>query len=525
MNDFYTLGINRHHNSSACLLRNGEIVYHIEEERFSGVKYDGFPFHCINESFKFTNRIDALVVAGFLPIMKCDTHLNCDIFSTIIAKQQKNYFPILKDYTKSHHLCHATCSFYNSGFDKAVIVVCDGSGSSSDDGIELHSIYYCEYPDKIKLLYTEKHNQENNNISVGWKFECINDYLGFHKMEAGKTMGLASYGKENSLIPDLNDNKYFELGFRFKEELLSMNYNKDFQLSADLAYKLQNVTQQKVLSLILKAVELSGCKNVCLSGGYGFNCVSNYFIKKNLPKDINLYVEPISGDAGTSIGAAKHFWHSMTKDMTIRKQKNIYYGFKYDETIDISQSERILNVTKKDIVDLLLEQNMVAIYQGRSESGPRALGNRTITFDPRNVNGKDIVNTMKKREHFRPFAGTILKEHAHEWFKMEGLDESPYMMYAVDVIEEKKKIIPSITHVDGTCRVQTVTIEENKHFYELISEFYNRTGVPILFNTSFNLAGNPLVETIDDALKTLRESNLKYLYLPEKSILVEKINL
>jgi carbamoyltransferase len=303
-----------------------------------------------------------------------------------------------------------------------------------------------------------------------------------------------------------------------------MNYKEDFQLSADLAYKLQKVTQEKVLSLILKAVELSDCKNVCLSGGYGFNCVSNYYLKKNLPKDINLYVEPISGDAGTSIGAAKHLWHSMTKDMTIRKQKSIYYGFKYDDNINISQNERIVNVSKKDIVDLILKQNIVAIYQGRSESGPRALGNRTITFDPRNINGKDIVNTMKKREHFRPFAGTIMKEHVHDWFKMEGLDESPHMMYAVDVVEEKKKLIPSITHVDGTCRVQTVTKEENKHFYELISEFYERTGVPILFNTSFNLAGNPLVETLDDALKTLRESNLKYLYFPEKSILVEKIN-
>jgi carbamoyltransferase len=163
------------------------------------------------------------------------------------------------------------------------------------------------------------------------------------------------------------------------------------------------------------------------------------------------------------------------------------------------------------------------MYQGRSEAGPRALGNRSILFDPRVKDGKDIVNKVKNREWYRPFAGTILKENVHEWFDMRGLDESPFMMYAVDVIEDKKDLIPSIVHVDGTCRVQTVTPEQNLHYYNLISEFNKLTNVPILFNTSFNLAGDPLVETMENALETLRKSEIKYLYLPERDELICKL--
>jgi carbamoyltransferase len=143
-------------------------------------------------------------------------------------------------------------------------------------------------------------------------------------------------------------------------------------------------------------------------------------------------------------------------------------------------------------------------------------------FDPTVPNGKDIVNQVKRREWFRPFAGTVLKENVHEWFDMAGMEESPFMMYAVDVRKEKLGVVPSITHVDDTCRVQTVTEEQNPHYYKLIQEFNKLSNVPILFNTSFNLGGDPLVETIDDALSTLRKSDLKYLYLPEVSLLLEK---
>ena len=169
---------------------------------------------------------------------------------------------------------------------------------------------------------------------------------------------------------------------------------------------------------------------------------------------------------------------------------------------------------KGEALEIILKQEILAIFQGASEMGPRALGNRSLLFDPRNKDGKTIVNKVKKREWYRPFAGSVLLEYAPEWFEMGTIKESPYMSFAIPVKEDKKKLIPSITHVDGTCRIQTVTQEQNKHFYNLIKSFYEKTQVPILFNTSFNLAGEPLVETKEDALDTLKRSSIDYLYLP-----------
>ena len=184
----------------------------------------------------------------------------------------------------------------------------------------------------------------------------------------------------------------------------------------------------------------------------------------------------------------------------------------------------VKDATHDEIVGLLQSKNIVSMFQGRSENGPRALGNRSILFDPTFEDGKDFVNKVKRREYFRPFAGTILAEHVHEWFDLRGMDDSPFMMYAVNCqpgIEEK---IPSIIHVDGTCRIQTVTPEQNQHYYDLIKAFHAKSGVPILFNTSFNLGGEPLVETLEDALWTLQQSEIEYLYLPEYGKLVHLPN-
>jgi carbamoyltransferase len=172
-------------------------------------------------------------------------------------------------------------------------------------------------------------------------------------------------------------------------------------------------------------------------------------------------------------------------------------------------------IDKYDAVEALLQQEIVAIFQGSSEYGPRALGNRSFLFDPRNKKGKDIVNKVKKREWFRPFAGTILLEFAREWFEMGTIQESSWMSFAIPVKKDKKDLIPSIIHADGTCRIQTVTQKQNKNFYNLIKAFYEKTDIPILFNTSFNLAGEPLVETLEDAKDVLIRASVKYLYLPE----------
>jgi carbamoyltransferase len=177
-------------------------------------------------------------------------------------------------------------------------------------------------------------------------------------------------------------------------------------------------------------------------------------------------------------------------------------------------------VTPLDVAKLIADKNIVALFQGRSEAGYRALGNRSILYDPRDPNGKDHVNVVKRREWYRPFAASVMLEHVHDWFDMRGLNDSPFMMFAVDVKENKKKLIPCVTHVDGTCRIQTVAQEQNFSFYNLINEFYNLTSVPMIFNTSFNLAGEVIVETEDEAIDVLQRSKIEYLYIPDKQKLI-----
>lgn len=564
MKDTYILGMSRGHNSSVCLLKNGEQIFYLEEERLTRFKHDGTPFRALEETKKYTDRIDAVAIAHTDNSAPQSDWCSNNVYVELLRKHH------LIDHTTPvflmghiHHQLHAACAFYNSGFDSAVAIIVDGAGSRYD-GInntgmpitfwEAESIINCDYPTDFRSLY--KNYQTNygtarQNIKIEtvdteecWIsdqpgivkcYEAVTQYCGFSAIEAGKTMGLAPYGEADNRIPD-----FFLANGASNRNLITptipsaadINTN-NYEFLADptlvnqknLAYKLQLDTQQAVLDLIKKGIELSGKKNVVIAGGYGLNCVANYFYKKNLPPDINLYVEPISHDAGTSIGAARLVHFKEFQNDVKHPQTDIYHGPKY--TIDTDQLKNLedfktSSASYKDIATLIKNKNIICMFQGGSEAGPRALGNRSILFDPTVPNGKDIVNEVKRREWFRPFAGTVLKENVHDWFDMAGMDESPFMMYAVDVKKDKLGTIPSITHIDGTCRVQTVTEEQNPHYYRLIREFNKLSNVPILFNTSFNLGGDPLVETIDDALSTLRNSELKYLYLPEVSLLLEK---
>ena len=216
------------------------------------------------------------------------------------------------------------------------------------------------------------------------------------------------------------------------------------------------------------------------------------------------------------------------------KQASVYYGPQHnienylDEVKESAEEYgtkyELSDVSDDDVAQLIRDGNIVTIFQGRSEGGPRALGNRSILFDPTIKNGKDIVNSVKRREWFRPFACSIKKEAVREWFDLAGREETPHMMYAVKCIDGVEEKIPSVIHVDGTCRIQTVTEEQNKYYYNLIDAFEKLSGVPILFNTSFNLGGDPLVETIDDAIKTLSKSDIEYMYLPEVKELIKVPN-
>ena len=395
-----------------------------------------------------------------------------------------------------------------------------------------------EYPSKTELLYKRIYNANYSGpysidqysfepyVGPGVLYSCLAATLGHGSLECGKAIGWSSYGKPDPRIHPI----YNERGLVKRDLYLSDNkysykaYLQNFELSKeeDWCYAVQKGTEEYVLGLIQNAIRNSGCKNVVLGGGFMLNCVANYEYLKHLPKGTKLYVDPPASDAGLAIGLAKKFWNTL-KPTKPQKQETFFLGPLPDYNFDLSSGEfKNKLVSYSDIIDLIVDGNIVAMYQGRSEAGPRALGNRSILFDPRVKDGKDIVNRIKRREWYRPFAGTILKDHVHEWFDMRGMDESPFMMYAVDAKEHTKNIVPAIIHVDGTCRIQTVTEEQNLHYFKLIEEFYKRTEVPILFNTSFNLAGDPLVETIDDALDTLRRSEIKYLYLPERNELIWK---
>ena len=563
------LGINPGHNGSAALLVDGEVVYYVEEERLSRSKYDGNPFRGMLDIMQKWH-VDELVIAGTGQEEHKLPWTGEDAYTALVRK----FYPNVKVQRlgNEHHLGHAASAFYNSGFETAVALIVDGAGSLKKEkvdekdetltaeGYETESIWHCEYPGKFALVRKVYGNNAGPKVDTGVfdfdggattvtkAYEAVSQYLGFGFIEAGKTMGLAPYGKYDDNIPRLfNGNRgskdvfipaypagaYIDQGrFPYLRQYADpRDWHKDSEklttVEKNLAWHIQNDTQQIIGDYIELAVQATKVENIVIAGGYGLNCVANYYLKKRFPH-LNINVEPVANDAGTAIGVAKLAWHTSQNDSTVRPQKSIYYGPEYSKELleyilDANKEAiKVTPTTKEEVAQLIADKNIVSIFQGRSEAGPRALGNRSILYDSRDPEGKDKVNLVKGREWFRPFAGSVLLEDANDWFDMAGLEESPFMMYAVNVAADKVSEIPCVTHVDDTCRVQTVSEENNKHYYELIKAYKDITGVPVIFNTSFNLAGHPLVETLQDALATIFSSKLKYIYLPELGVLVEK---
>ena len=550
------LAINPGHNGAAALLVDGKLEYYIEEERLSRQKYDGNPFRGILESLKY-GPVDVLVLGGTHEEFPKLPWTGEDPYSGLLSKFKPNLKVV--NMGGSHHLGHAAGAFYNSGFEDAAAVIVDGAGTRkiiqfeedlSNPGFETETIFDCSYED-IKSIYsvfggnpdTQKIHTENidmdSSVTIVKAYEAVSHYLGFGFIEAGKTMGLAPYGRKDDNLPNLffNDrgdrnvllpsypagafvdqNRVPELRQTEDPKAWHTDPSKVTDVAKNLAWSVQDETQRLVGDLIEKAVDMTGKKNIVIAGGYGLNCVANYYYKKRFPK-LNIYVDPISHDGGTAIGLAKLIHYTNSEDKTPTPLKTLYLGPEHNTNYSLEGFET-KNVKPSDVAKLLSEGNIVAMYQGRSEAGPRALGNRSILYDPTDPDGKDTVNKVKGREWFRPFAGSMMQEHFEEWFDTYGMKESPFMMYAMDFKTDKHGECPAITHVDGTCRIQTVTKEQNKVYHTLIDEFRKITGVPILFNTSFNLAGEPLVETLQDALKTIVNSGINYLYLPEVGKLV-----
>jgi carbamoyltransferase len=594
----YIAGIARGHNAGVCLLKDGEIVFAIEEERLSRYKYDGGPLASMVKILEYTDKIDYLAISHTqINDEPMNDYVRQDVYTALARKLRLIDDPDTQvfKYHDQHHRSHAALAFYRSGFEKASAIIVDGAGTFIErpDGqtmFEVESIFDCTYPANYKEIYkhfggngpwrTEHINADgsgteviiNDKAGIVKAYEAVTRFCGFDSIEAGKTMGLFPYGEPNkapkiygnfggnkdlftntypngawvdeSQHPEIRDRLYDPSDIvnsvtnpddkdeEIKiQELLRKSDREDItQLPSrrNMAYNVQVESQEEVLKLIKKSIERTGNKNIVISGGYALNCVANYYYLKHLPDDVKIYVEPVSNDAGTAMGAALYHYYVTSQDTKVRsKNENLFLGPVQNITEDVITETAAkyngivtTNVDYKDVIKTIRSKNIVALYQERGESGPRALGNRSLMYDPTDPDGKDFVNLVKKREYFRPFAATVLQDDVHEWFDLRGMEDSPSMMYAVNCQPGVKEKIPAVIHVDGTCRIQTVTEEQNYHWYNLIKEFKNQTGVPALFNTSFNLGGEPLVETIDDAMRTLYNSGINYIYFPATKMLV-----
>jgi carbamoyltransferase len=393
--------------------------------------------------------------------------------------QTDNYYYI------DHHQSHATYAFLSSGFEESDILAIDGRGWQ----------FNCIFVDK-----TGKIHDLSNKLSIGGLWNRLAQDIGLGYLGAGKVMGLAGYGKINnevqSMIDQYLDNPNHKLPDGFKD--LFDRVSKE-----DIAFTLQKYTIELIKKIVLP---LKSCNNICLAGGVAYNGYMNEFL--TLYYD-NVHVPPAVGDEGQSLGVYMHATYTLNNNI---HNPTVYSGAKHaiDRSIfkGLNCKQKAMKDIYVDVANAIANGAIVGWYQDRSESGNRALGNRSILADPRNPNIKNIINSyIKKREDFRPFAPSVLEEHYQTYFKTNH--PSPYMSRIVPVISDK---IPGVTHVDGTARIQTVTKNFNKKYYNLINQFYKITGIPMLLNTSFNCQ-EPIVETPSDAVNTFKNTKLDILII------------
>jgi carbamoyltransferase len=560
----YILGLNSaYHESSVCLIKDGELVAIAEEERFNRKKHgksagtdnpDELPVNALNYCLKKAGITLADVhYVGYSLNPKVRLQKNVDHehpyevtagdFGTKEGEElfyQKNLeaenkVKILgfngKFLYLNHHDCHAASSYFVSEFEEAAVMVVDGIGEFESttlykgNGNKLEKIQSLDFPN-----------------SLGFLWEKISKYLGFSEYDACKVMGLASYGDSKVYqdrirkLVDVNTDGTFTIDdtiIQFRNEdyselesLFGLNkrsepvrkVGKTTKDYADLAAALQEVTEEVVIKLARTIKEKTGARNLCLSGGVALNCVANgKLLEERIFDDV--FVQPAANDAGTALGAAFYIWNQVLDKPREYVFDSACLSAEFSdeeikETLDINglQYESAENVAQKT-AELLAGGNVVSWFQGEMEVGPRALGNRSILCDPRKKDAVALLNhKVKHREPFRPFCPSVLSDKASEWFDLNGYIPSPakYMLSAFSVLDYRQGIIPAVTHVDGTARIQAV--QKDTKYYQLIEEFEKITGVPIVLNTSFN-DQEPIVCTPEDAVKTFLKTRIDYLVI------------
>ncbi len=558
----YTLGIScYYHDSAAAILKDGETIAAIEEERFSRKKFDdGFPKLSINwclEQAKLSpNQINSVAFYD-KPVLKFERLLDNYIavaprglssFLNIIPKWIHRRLWIKDEIMKNlngfkgkiifpeHHVSHAAHAFFTSPFTDSAILTVDGVGEWSTTG------FGSAHDTKIEITHDIRWPH-----SLGLFYSAFTYFLGFKVNEGEyKLMGLSAYGKPvhydlilDELIDVKNDGsihlnmKYF--AFTYDKVMTNQNFSNLFgiqprkegqkmeQAHYDIAASAQLVLEDILLKMVEHVYKKTKQKNLCFGGGVALNGVANHRILKDGPFE-KLHIPPSPGDAGSAVGCAQYSYFCHEKNErkiqfdAERIQNNIYVGpsFSNDDiklyldTNNIEykffEREELLETSAK----LITEGNVVGWFQGRMEWGPRALGNRSILADPRLPEMKDVLNEkIKHRESFRPFAPSILEEYVSEYFELNV--PSPYMLLVAKVKKPDK--IPAVTHVDGTGRLQSVSKNVNPLYYDLINKFYEKTGVPVIINTSMNVMGEPIVNTPEQAHAMILKTDMDYLVM------------
>jgi carbamoyltransferase len=556
-----TLGINysQMHDSSACIVRDGELLFAVAEERISRTKHDArFPGNAIRACLDFAGvraeQLDEVCfgwqMAGpaFRHDLKCYatgkmplTYLN-GLNSTLHflsmwhqesgAKKFAQQFGTTKPRMRfvDHHLAHAISAYGYSGFDEAAVVVMDGRGAWEATSIwhgcngRLEHVLTIPFPDSVGFFYSQ-----------------FTEFLGFQpNSDEWKMMGLAPYGKPGIDLSAFIDLK--TVPYRVDTRHVAANGTSSLGQASrflgeprapeseitdrhkDIAYAVQDACETAMMNVVKLAVEKTRCRDVCLAGGVALNSKAN---GKILASGLvgKFFVQPAATDDGVALGAALAPYLDSPGKLPNKAMRHGYWGPCFDDgAIESAVRTYKLHYTRLSdpaatAADLLSQGKILGWFQGRMEFGPRALGSRSILADPRDpeMNTK-VNNAVKFREWWRPFAPSFKKEVAGEY--LESATDSPFMILTAQVRPEKKSIIPSVTHVDGSARPQTVEKEINPLYWRLIDEFGKRTGVPVVMNTSFNLRGEAIVHTPTDAIRTFFSSGMDALVMG--SFLVEK---
>jgi len=545
-----------YHDSAACLIRDGVVRAACSEERFTRIKNDAdFPIRAVNFCLQqggITSEDLDYVAFYEKPFLKFHrvlwNHLVSYPFSfrNFLASmphwlQDRLVMPLVfqsrlglpvKVFFVPHHLSHAASAFFASGLDQAAVLTADGVGEwgtlacAVGKGNDIAVTEEIRYPDSLGLVYT-----------------AVTSYLGFRALEGeGTVMGLAALGSPSyydaflSLVR-VHDDASFSVDQRFfgyfnrGSAMYTRRFVKTFgkprsakdpieKRHCDMAATVQKLTGDILAGVARRSFDETKLGALCLAGGVALNCVANSRMLEETPFS-SVYVQPAAGDAGGALGAAAYAYHSILgRPRAEGLMPTAYLGPEYPDsrvrTVLSGMGRPFKRLDDRELFPYvsgrIAQRRIVGWFQGRMEFGPRALGNRSILADPRDPGMKDLLNErVKHRESFRPYAPVVQEESAAEYFDAKQF--SPFMLMAARVLPEKRNVIPAVTHVDNTARVQTVSRSQNERLWLLIESFEKITGVPVLLNTSFNVKGEPIVCSPEDAIRTFADTSMDMLVL------------